>query len=85
MRAFPVSCRLDNRASRYYRGVIRLAKQAHDSRSKFLHARAIGDPNKLTRLISIEHHRHRNGDWLVLPIFITPRKLRTMARTIGRP
>jgi hypothetical protein len=71
-------------ALRYYRGVVRLAKEAHDWRSKFLHARAIGDPKKLTRLISIEHHRHRNGDWFVLPIFIMPRKLRAMARTIGR-
>jgi hypothetical protein len=70
-------------AAARYRGVIAVARKAHDNRAKFLHARALGDPKKQTKLICFEHHRHRHGNWRAQPIIISPMRLRMMSRFIA--
>jgi hypothetical protein len=66
-----------------YEGIIAKAKKAHDTRSKFIHARAIGDDQRRTRAICFEHNQHRMGKWKVSPVSITPRKISSIARAIG--
>lgn len=66
-----------------YEAIIKNAKAAHDTRSKFLHARVIGDPQRRTRAVCFEHNRHRMGEWRVRPIVVTPRKVQAIARAIG--
>jgi hypothetical protein len=75
---------LTKQARRLYRSIIAIAFNAHDRRSKFLHGRVVGDPQRRTRQLCFEHHRHRNGNWITHPIPIEPRELRRMAHMIGR-
>jgi hypothetical protein len=73
----------DRRALGRYQKLIKNAETAHDTRSKFLHSKVLGDPKRRTRTLCFENNRHRHGDWRVRPIVVSARKICAIARAIG--